>query len=134
LALPLRHRLKGQRVFDCIYRKGRKHNGPFLVLRLLSAQANLLPASQRLAPLSPWRCGVVISSKVHKRSVRRNRLRRLLHDHLLSQLQSGADPASAKPQPPLWLLISLKPGSAEREASELLGECSQLLRQAGLTP
>ena len=129
MALPLRHRLKGQRVFDCIYQKGRKHHGPFLVLRLLKAQANLLPASQRLAPLSPWRCGVVISSKVHKRSVRRNRLRRLLHDHLLHQL--GADQALTTP---LWLLISLKPGSAEREDAQLLGECSQLLRQAGLTP
>ena len=131
MALPLRHRLKGQRVFDCIYRKGRKHNGPFLVLRLLTAQANLLPPSQRSAPVSPWRCGVVISSKVHKRSVRRNRLRRLLHDHLLRQL---AGDATAQLQGPLWLLISLKPGSAEREASELLGECSQLLQQAGLTP
>jgi ribonuclease P protein component len=131
LALPLRHRLKGQRVFDCIYRKGRKHNGPFLVLRLLIAQANLLPPSQRSAPVSPWRCGVVISSKVHKRSVRRNRLRRLLHDHLLRQL---AGDATAQLQGPLWLLISLKPGSAEREASQLLGECSQLLQQAGLTP
>jgi ribonuclease P protein component len=132
LALPLRHRLKGQRVFDCIYRKGRKHHGPFLVLRLLSAQANLLPPNQRSAPVSPWRCGVVISSKVHKRSVRRNRLRRLLHDHLLRQL--AADQAPAKPQPPLWLLISLKPGCAEREASQLLGECTQLLQQAGQTP
>ncbi len=132
MALPLRHRLKGQRVFDSIYRKGRKHHGPFLLLRLLSAQANLLPPNQLWAPVSPWRCGVVISSKVHKRSVRRNRLRRLLHDHLLLQL--GADQALSKAQPPIWLLISLKPGSAEREASELLGECSQLLRQAGLTP
>ena len=131
MALPLRHRLKGQRVFDCIYRKGRKHHGPFLVLRLLIAQDNLLPPSQRSAPVSPWRCGVVISSKVHKRSVRRNRLRRLLHDHLLRQL---AGDATAQLQGPLWLLISLKPGSAEREASELLGECSQLLQQAGLTP
>ena len=131
MALPLRHRLKGQRVFDCIYRKGRKHNGPFLVLRLLIAQANLLPPSQRSAPVSPWRCGVVISSMVHKRSVRRTRLRRLLHDHLLRQL---AGDATAQLQGPLWLLISLKPGSAEREASQLLGECSQLLQQAGLTP
>jgi ribonuclease P protein component len=74
----------------------------------------------------------VISSKVHKRSVRRNRLRRLLHDHLLRQL--ATDPPPAQAQGPLWLLISLKPGSAEREAAQLLGECSQLLQQAGLTP
>lgn len=135
MALPQRHRLKGQRVFDCIYQKGRKHHGPFLVLRQLEARSNLLPPSQRLAPVSPWRCGVVISSKVHKRSVQRNRLRRLLHQHLLLQL-GDLEPPGPQPQgrQPLWLLISLKPGSAERDPRALLGECTQLLQQAGLTP
>ena len=33
-----------------------------------------------------------------------------------------------------WLLISLKPGSAEWAEEALLGECDQLLHQAGLTP
>jgi ribonuclease P protein component len=135
LALPQRHRLKGQRVFDCIYQKGRQHHGPFLVLRQLEARPNLLPPSQRLAPLSPWRCGVVVSSKVHKRSVQRNRLRRLLHGHLLGHLCGlGTSAAQAPGRPPLWLLISLKPGSAERDPRDLLGECTYLLQQAGLFP
>jgi hypothetical protein len=33
-----------------------------------------------------------------------------------------------------WLLISLNPGSAEAETGALLGECSELLAKAGLTP
>jgi ribonuclease P protein component len=127
LALPQRHRLKGQRVFDRIYQKGRRFHGPFLVLRLLEAQPPLLPTEQRACPPSPWRCGVVVSSKVHKRAVRRNRLRRLLHAHLLA-LPIAAGGRS------LWLLLSLKPGSAEQAPQALLGECSQLLHQAGLTP
>jgi ribonuclease P protein component len=69
----------------------------------------------------------VVSSKVHKRSVRRNRLRRLLHAHLLAQpIEAG--------ERSLWLLLSLKPGSADLPSQALLGECSQLLHQAGLTP
>ncbi|MCP9774117.1 ribonuclease P protein component [Cyanobium sp. HWJ4-Hawea] len=127
MALPQRHRLKGQKVFDCLYQKGRKYNGPFLMLRLLEARPALLPLSQRQAPASPWRCGVVVSSKVHKRSVQRNRLRRLLHSHLLGLV-------GQEQQKALWLLISLKPGSAERESADLLGECNQLLQQAGLIP
>jgi len=126
LALPQCHRLKGQRVFDRLYQKGRKTHGPFLLLRVLDALPQLLPAEQQAHPPSPWRCGVVVSSKVHKRSVRRNRLRRLLHAHLLAQ-QIGDG------QRCLWLLLSLKPGSAELSPHALLGECNQLLYQAGLT-
>ena len=127
MALPQRHRLKGKRVFDRVYQKGRRIHGPFLVLRVLDAMPALLPAEQKACPPSPWRCGVVVSNKVHKRSVRRNRLRRLLHAHLLSKpIEPG--------QRCLWLLLSLKPGSAELSSQVLLGECNQLLHQAGLTP
>ena len=127
MALPQRHRLKGQRVFDRVYQKGRRIHGFYLVLRILEALPGLLPAEQQACPPSPWRCGVVVSSKVHKRSVRRNRLRRLLHAHLLAQpIEAG--------ERSLWLLLSLKPGSADLPSQALLGECSQLLHQAGLTP
>lgn len=127
MALPQRHRLKGQRVFDQVYQRGSRHQGPAMVLRILDAQPGLLPLDQQLHPPSPWRCGVVVSSKVHKRAVRRNRLRRLLHGHLLAQ-SIGAGGRS------LWLLLSLKPGSADLPSQALLGECNQLLHQAGLTP
>ncbi len=73
-----------------------------------------------------------MSSKVSKRAVRRNRLRRLLHRGLLETL-APQEPAGA-PQPrPLWLLLSAKPGSAEQPEELLLGECRELLLKAGLT-
>lgn len=102
-------------------------HGPFLLLRWMEARPELLPPSQRGHGASPWRLGVVVSAKVHKRAVQRNRLRRLIHQHL-----QGHPPA---PGPrPLWLLLSLKPGAAERDPAALLGECDQLLQRAGLTP
>ena len=67
---------------------------------------------------------MVVSSKVSKLAVRRNRLRRLLHEQLRRH-----PPA---PATPLWLLISLKPGCLERGEDQLLGECRHLLHQAGL--
>jgi ribonuclease P protein component len=127
LALPRRHRLKGRRVFDRLYRSGRRHHGEFLVLRCLEVIPSLLPPEQASHPASPWRCGVVVSSKVHKRAVQRNRLRRLVHNHLLSELQGSRHPGGR------WLLISFKPGSCDLSPTVLLGECSQLLKQAGLT-
>jgi ribonuclease P protein component len=66
----------------------------------------------------------VVSGKVSKRSVRRNRLRRRLHAHLLLLDPSGAHP--------FWLLLSLKPEAAVTEEPRLLEECTHLLRQAGL--
>jgi len=101
-------------------------HGPFLLLRWMDARPELLPPAQRSHTASPWRLGVVVSSKVHKRAVRRNRLRRLLHAHL-QQLPIG------RPEGPVWLLLSCKPGSAERDPASLLGECDQLLLRAGLS-
>lgn len=99
-----------------------------MVLRCMEAVPSLLPPEQAAHAPSPWRCGVVISSKVHKRAVRRNRLRRLLHGHVMALL-AGLDAPPSR-----WLLISLKPGSADRSPEALLGECTQLFKQAGLTP
>lgn len=127
MALPQRHRLRGQRVFDALYKRGRAVHGEAMVLRWMAAQSRLIPPGPDHDLPSPWRCGVVVSTKVHKRSVHRNRLRRQLHQAVLQQLHGCGGP-------PLWLLISLKPGSATWETSRLLGECCDLLDKAGLTP
>ncbi|KAF0654971.1 ribonuclease P protein component [Cyanobium sp. Copco_Reservoir_LC18] len=123
MALPQQHRLKGRRVFDRLYRQGRRYQGPGLLLRVLAADPSLLPPGTP-PTASPWRCGIVVSTKVSKLAVRRNRLRRLFHDHLRRHPPT--------PDQPLWLLITLKPGCLERSEDQLLGECAQLLRQAGL--
>ena len=155
MALARQHRLRGHRPFERLYRQGRRYQGTWLVLRLLRAEPALLPRADRIAPQFPapptsasgpppvsgledgkrledlppppgWRCAVVVSAKVHKRAVRRNRLRRLLHEELRRH--------PLQPRRSVWLLFSLRPGSAEVEEALLLGECRQLLRQAGLRP
>ncbi len=140
MALPQRHRLRGQKVFDRIYREGRRIHGSLMVLRVMAADPSLLRPSEQRHPPSAWRCGVVVSGKVSKRAVQRNRIRRLLHHHLLHQLldqgesltQPGNPPGN--PWSPQWLLISLKPGGAESDPERLLEECNDLLRKAGLLP
>jgi len=127
MVLPKEHRLRGRFLFDRLYQKSRRFHGDWMVLRTMAAEpAFLVPDLQR-QPASPYRCAVVVSNKVTKKSVRRNALRRLLHPHLVScgaRLKPGAQP--------LWVLLSLKPGSAEVEAAVLLEECSQLFEKAGL--
>ncbi len=124
MALPQKHRLRGFKVFDRLYRQGRRFHGTWLTLRVLPEVAHLLPPRDRPHPASAWRCAVVVSSKVSKRAVRRNHLRRLLQRQLLSE--------PPVPLRPSWLVFSLKPGSLDADEALLLGECLQLLRKAGL--
>ncbi|MEB3317969.1 MAG: ribonuclease P protein component [Cyanobacteriota bacterium] len=124
MALPQKHRLRGTKVFDRLYRQGRRFHGTWLTLRVLPAVPHLLSPRDRPHPASPWRCAVVVSSKVSKRAVRRNHLRRLLQQQLLHE--------PPVPSCPAWLVFSLKPGSLETDEALLLGECRQLLRKAEL--
>ena len=131
MVLPASMRLRGHRCFDHLHRKGKRFHGTLMVLRKASASHSLLkrpsmPAGSSI-PLRSTTCrvAVVISSKVSKRAVIRNRLRRRLHDHLRSRFEYA--PEHSK----IWLLVSLKPGAAT-EAHALLEECDRLLEQAGL--
>ena len=126
MALPTSMRLRGQRCFNRLHRNGRRHHGHLMVLRTLSGDSSLLRPELRKQPAECCRCAVVISSKVHKRAVRRNRLRRLLHGHLRSRLEQRVELAGR------WLLISLRPGASDAEESQLLEECDSLLKSAGL--
>lgn len=128
MALPPNLRLRGYRAFDRLYRNGRRFHGTWLVLRTLKAEANLLRTGEARQPPSPFRCAVVVSSKVSKRSVCRNRLRRLIHAWFQSHCAAMADQHES-----IWLLFSLKPGSADADPEALLGECSSLLQKAGLS-
>ena len=132
--MPLAHRLKGQRVFDALYRRGRCLHGEAMALRWMPEDPALLPPVPGNARSNPWRCGVVISSKVHKRAVQRNRLRRLLHQDLQTFFKADCGADQGKSEAGIWMLISLKPGSATWEKERLLGECRHLLVKAGLKP
>ena len=124
MALPQKHRLRGLRVFDRLYRHGQRFHGQWLTLRVLEQDLALLPPRDRAYPTSPWRCAVIVSGKVSKRAVRRNHLRRLVQGLLTS--------TPPEPKRPCWLVFSLKPGSIDAEESHLLGECLLLLQKAGL--
>ena len=125
MVLPQRHRLRGRGVFDYLYQRGQRFQQGLLQLRVADAAPKLL----REPPLElegELRFGVVISSKVSKRAVKRNRLRRRLREAFLRQkFRSNL--------PPTWLLLNLRPGAAELSDDNLLKEWSTLIQRAGLT-
>ena len=131
MVLPQRHRLRGKRLFDYLYQKSRRyHGGSLLVLRVAAPNPLLLGSSEKAAT-SEFRLAVVISSKVSKRAVMRNRLRRQFHQAFVDMCKNWENPDHPCLQPQSWLLLSLKPEAGNASCNDLLREWQAVLHQAG---
>ena len=132
MVLPQRHRLRGRGLFDYLYQQGRRFHRGLLLLRVAPANPQLLSHHGTSSPTSEeLRFAVVVSTKVSKRSVVRNRLRRRLHEAFV-QAAAPATRQFPSVMQSHWLLLSLKPGAADLSDDELLREWNALLHQAGL--
>ncbi|MDA0291172.1 MAG: ribonuclease P protein component [Cyanobacteria bacterium] len=131
MVLPQRHRLRGKKLFDYLYQKSRHyHGGSLLVLRVAAANPLLLRSNEKAAA-SEFRLAVVISSKVSKRAVVRNRLRRQFHQAFVDMCKNWENPGQPCLQPQSWLLLSLKPEAGNASCIDLLREWQAVLHQAG---
>ena len=127
MALPKANRLKSRKDFQAVFREGiRRHSSHFTLraLRPRSSKKPSLDTATSEKPLSSTQFGVSISTKVSKRAVIRNRIKRqitaALH-HLLPKLSPG------------WrVVIVVKPTAAESQcvSQEFLQELEQLLVKA----
>ena len=127
MVLPKHMRLKGHRCFDFIYREGERFYSPSMVLRVTKANKKLQVRGINSNSSPSIKCAISISNKVSKRSVIRNKLRRLFHHHLsckLSKIKCVND---------IWAFISLKPSCIKNSNSDLLKECDKLFIKAGIT-
>ena len=126
MVLPSSMRLKGNNCFTHLHRTGIRFNGQSMVLIIAEAQPKLMKLPMKQENQKSCRFAITISRKVSKRAVSRNRLRRLLHDHLRLRLEN------AKQFSNRWGLIRLKPCSLDQGHDQLLKECDRLLRNGGL--
>ncbi|WP_414548632.1 ribonuclease P protein component [Anabaena sp. CCY 0017] len=127
MALPKANRLKSRKDFQAVFREGiRRHSSHFILraLRPSSSKKPSLDTATSDKPLSSTQFGVSISTKVSKRAVIRNRIKRqitaALHD-LLPKLSPG------------WrVVIVVKPTAAESKcvSQQFLQELEQLLVKA----
>ena len=127
MVLPKHMRLKGHRCFDFIYKEADRFYSPSMVLRVTNAYTKhqVKPIIKNLKPCI--KCAVSISSKVSKKSVNRNKLRRLFHQHLSLRL------SKILPEEETWAFITLKPSCMKNSNSSLLKECDKLLVKSGMT-
>ncbi|MEA5512750.1 ribonuclease P protein component [Nodularia sp. UHCC 0506] len=127
MALPKANRLKSRKDFQAVFREGiRRHSSHFILraLRPKGAKKPSLDTATSEKTLSSTQFGVSISTKVSKKAVIRNRIKRqitaALH-HLLPKLSPG------------WrVVIVVKPTAAESQcvSQEFLQELEQLLVKA----
>jgi ribonuclease P protein component len=125
--LPKSQRLRRSRDFSKVYRLGSKAVSAHLVVRVLettgSADQPSVPADASMPSpcTSLGRVGIVVSQKVSKRAVVRNRLKRQVRaimKQFLPQLR-----------PRLWVVINLRPGAEQCEYGDFLQELKQLFTQ-----
>jgi ribonuclease P protein component len=133
VALPKANRLKSRKDFQAVFREGIRRHGSYLTLRALKPLCSINPsldtATETAQPtdsghVASTQIGISISTKVSKRAVVRNRIKRqitaALHD-LLPKLSPG------------WrLVVVVKPTAAESKcvSPQFLQELKQLLAQA----
>ncbi len=126
MVLPQSMRLQGHRCFDHLHREGIRFHETSILLRVVKANPGLHKSKNQKIQSKTCRCAIAISSKVNKKAVIRNRLRRLIHEHLRERLSGASEHANK------WLLFSLKRQSSNKEPTQLLKECDKLLLKAGL--
>ncbi len=126
MVLPRSMRIQGHRCFDYLHRSASHYQSSSMVLKVVKAKKNLLKSNSLFKEDTCCRCAVAISSKVSKKAVIRNRLRRQIHDHLRRRLEKNHLNYNK------WALFSLKRSSLSLETLSLLEECDRLLTKAGL--
>lgn len=127
MALPKANRLKSRKDFQAVFREGIRRHSSHFTLRALKPSGLKKPSLDTVIseqPLSSTKFGVSISTKVSKKAVIRNRIKRqitaALHE-LLPKLFPG------------WrLVIVVKPTAAESQcvSQQFLQELKELLVKA----
>ena len=126
MVLPKNMRLKGHRCFEFIYKEGTRFYSSSMVLRVTKANTKLQAKKDNLTFRQSIKCAISVSNKVSKKSVTRNKLRRLFHHHLSCKL------SKIKTDKEIWAFFSLKPCCIKNSDILLLKECDKLLTKAGI--
>ncbi len=125
MVLPKEMRIKGYKCFDYIHKSSRRYKSSSMILKVTKAKNTLLTGDNLGSIGKSCRCAISISNKVSKKAVVRNRLRRLLHNHLRFRLFYKPNLCN------YWALISLTPNCIHKDSASLLAECDKLFADAG---
>ena len=126
MALPKEMRLKGHRTFNYIHKNSTTYHGKLMTFKVAKSNPEILSTHKLTNTSNKFRVAIAISKKVSKKAVERNKLRRILQDWLLKNIQKINN------HKPYWLLVNLKIGDFCNDKSRLLEEFQKLMFKSHL--
>ncbi len=129
MVLPKEMRIKGYKSFNYIHKSSKRYNSSSILLKVAPSNKNLIHSEDVTKERCySCRCAISISNKVTKKAVTRNRIRRILHEHLKLRLVNQKSNSFEN-----WLLFSLRSNASDKSLESLLKEVDYLLFKAGLS-
>ena len=126
MALPKEMRLKGHRTFDYIHKNSLKHYGEYMTFKIARSNPKILLSHNFTNPSDNLRIAFAVSKKVSKKAVERNKIRRILQEWLLKNIQKIHN------HKPYWLLVNLKCMDFRNDKNRLLEEFQNLMFKSQL--
>ena len=126
MALPKDMRLKGHRTFNYIHKNSIKYNGRLMTFKVVRSNPEILLSHKQKNTSNNLRVAIAISKKVSKKAVERNKLRRIMQEWLLTNIQK------INTHKPYWLLVNLRFGDFCNDKTKLLEEFQYLMFKSHL--
>ena len=126
MALPKDMRLKGHRTFNYIHKNSIKYHGKFMSFKVAISNPEILLSHKFKNTSNKLKVAIAISKKVSKKAVDRNKIRRILQEWLLTNIQKINN------HKPYWLLVNLKSGDFCNDENKLLEEFHNLMFKSRL--
>ena len=126
MALPKDMRLKGHRTFNYIHKNSIKYHGKLMTFKVARSNMEILSSHKLKSTSNNLRVAIAISKKVSKKAVDRNKIRRILQEWILTNIQKINN------HEPYWLLVSLRFGNFCNDDKQILEEFQNLLFKSRL--
>ena len=126
MALPNDMRLRGHRTFNYIHKNSLKYHGDLMTFKLARSNPKILLSHNYKNTPDNLKVAIAISKKVSKKAVERNKIRRLLQNWLLTNIQKINN------HKPYWLLVNLKIGDFCNDKNKILEEFQNLMFKSHL--
>ena len=126
MALPKEMRLKGHRTFNYIHKNSTRYHGELMTFKVAKSNPEILLSHKVSYNPNNLRVAIAISKKVSKKAVERNKIRRILQEWLLINIQKINN------HRPYWLLVNLKSGDFCNDKNKLLEEFQNLMFKSRL--
>ena len=126
MALPKDMRLKGHRTFNYIHKNSITYHGKLMTFKVARSNPGILLTHKLKNTSNKFRVAIAISKKVSKKAVERNKLRRILQEWLLTNIEKINN------HKPYWLLVNLRFKDFCNDKDSILEEFKNLMFKSRL--